>query len=196
MVAGMLSSDRTEQAARVEAIKKLQVRHDQIEARIETMYIDKLDGRITQEFFDKQAATLRLKRDSLSHKIQSIQKVALASVDQAIDMLRLTSRASELFLQQPASEQRRLLQTVVEKAAWKGGALQTALFEPFEIPYRAPLDSSRSNNRSSRLAHGPCRDWGETGGTPTDKDREVRVRMGKWALSSELAGHRSVWRVL
>jgi hypothetical protein len=48
-------------------------------------------------------------------------------------MLRLTSRASELFLQQPATKQRRLLQTVVEKAAWKDGTLQTSLFEPFEI---------------------------------------------------------------
>lgn len=48
-------------------------------------------------------------------------------------MLRLTSRASELFLQQPAAEQRRLLQTVLEKAAWKDGELQTALFEPFKI---------------------------------------------------------------
>jgi hypothetical protein len=44
-------------------------------------------------------------------------------------MLRLTSGPSELFLQQPASEQRRLLQTVVEKAAWKDGALEAALFD-------------------------------------------------------------------
>jgi hypothetical protein len=51
----VLSSDRTEQAVRAETIRKLQARYDQIEARIETMYMDKLDGRITQEFFDKQA---------------------------------------------------------------------------------------------------------------------------------------------
>jgi hypothetical protein len=51
----------------------------------------------------------------------------------AVDMLRLTSRASELFLQQPAAEQRRLLQVVVEKAAWPDRALRTTLFEPFEI---------------------------------------------------------------
>ena len=96
------------------------------------MYMDKLDGRITHEFFDKQAATLRREQDGLLYKIQGIQKAALAPVDHAIDMLRLTSRASDLFLQQPAGEQLQLLQTVVEKAAWKDGALQTALFEPFE----------------------------------------------------------------
>lgn len=47
----VLTSDQTEQAAHAQAIKKLQARHEQIQARIETMYLDKLDGRITQEFF-------------------------------------------------------------------------------------------------------------------------------------------------
>ena len=35
--------------------------YEQIQARIETMYMDKLDGRITQEFFDKHSATLALR---------------------------------------------------------------------------------------------------------------------------------------
>jgi hypothetical protein len=58
-------------------------------------------------------------------------------------MLRLTSRASELFRQQPAAERRRLLQTIVEKAAWKDGTLQTALFEPFEILRHSNRESYR-----------------------------------------------------
>jgi hypothetical protein len=70
-------------------------------------------------------------RDGLLRKIQDIRKAAPAPIDQAIDMLRLTSRASELFLQQPAAEQRRLFQVVVEKAAWQHGTLRTTLFEPF-----------------------------------------------------------------
>ncbi len=129
----VLSSDRTEQAARAGAITKLQGRYDQIEARVRTMYMDKLDGRITQEFFDGQAATWRREQDALLCKIQEIQKATPAPVDQAIDLLRLTSQTSELFLRQSAAEQRRLLQTVIEKAAWKDGGLRMTLFEPFEI---------------------------------------------------------------
>ena len=63
----VLTSDRTEQAARAETIKKLQTRHERIESRIEAMYMDKLDGRITQEFFDKQAAVCRPARCSFSN---------------------------------------------------------------------------------------------------------------------------------
>jgi hypothetical protein len=97
---------------------------------METMYMDKLDRRITQEFFGKQARICRSEQDGLRRKIQEIQK---ATLDLAIDLLRATSQASEPFLQQPACEQRRLLRTVVEKARWKDGTLQTVLFEPFEI---------------------------------------------------------------
>ncbi len=64
-----ITSDQTEQAARAQALKKLQTRYEQIQARIETMYSDKLDGRITQEFFDKQSAAWRSERDGLQRKI-------------------------------------------------------------------------------------------------------------------------------
>jgi site-specific DNA recombinase len=144
----VLTSDQTEQAARAQAIKKLQARHEQIQARIETMYLDKLDGRITQEFFDKQSATWRSEQDGLQRKIQETLKATPAPIDRALDILRLTSRASELFLQQPAAEQRRLLQVVVEKAAWQDGALRTTLFEPFEILRHSNQESYRKEKEN------------------------------------------------
>ncbi len=147
----VLSSDRTEQAARAETIRMLQARYDQIEVRIGSMYMDKLDGRITQEYFDKHAAGLRREQDGVLRKIQGIQKAALAPVDQAVDMLRVTSRASELFLQQPASEQRRLLQTLVEKAAWKDGTMQTTLFESFEILRHSNQECYRKEKEKTEL---------------------------------------------
>jgi site-specific DNA recombinase len=147
----VVTSDRTERAAREQAIKKLQTRYDQIQTRIETMYLDKLDGRITQEFFDKQSITLRGEQDGLLRKIQDVQKAALTSIDQAIDTLRLTSRASELFMQQPAAEQRRFLRVVFEKAVWRDGALRATLFEPFEILRHSNQESCRKEkeNRGS-----------------------------------------------
>src|SRR5207247_6909290 len=128
----VLSADQTEQAARAQAIKKLQARYEQIQARLETMYLDKLDGRITQEFFDQQSAAWRSEQDGLQRKIQEVQKATPAPIDQAVDMLRLTSRASELFLKQTAAEQRRLLQVVVAKEDWQDGTLRTSMVAQFE----------------------------------------------------------------
>ena len=139
----VLESDRTEQAAREQTIKRLQAQRNQIESRIETMYADKLDGRITQEFFDRNSATKREEQQALLWKIRSIQTAAPAPIDQAVDMLRLTSRASELFREQSTAEQRRLLQVVVEKSTWQDATLRTALFEPFEILRRSNRETYR-----------------------------------------------------
>jgi hypothetical protein len=100
----VLTSDQTEQAARAQTIKKLQARFDQIQARIETMYLDKLDGRITEGFFDKHSGTWHREQDGLPSKIQDVQKATPALIDQAVDMLRLTSRASEVV--PPATRRR------------------------------------------------------------------------------------------
>jgi thioredoxin-like negative regulator of GroEL len=147
----VLESDRTEQAAREQAIQRLQNQHDHIGARIETMYLDKLDGRIAQEFFDRNSVRWRDEQEALLRKIRNIQTAAPAPIDQAVDMLRLTSRASELFLQQPAAEQRRLLQVVIKKAAWQDGVLRTTLFEPFEILRHSNQESSRKEKEKGGM---------------------------------------------
>ena len=97
------------------------------------MYLDKLDGRITQEFFERQSCAFDQEQVSLLRRIDQIERAGLAPLDEAVEMLHLTSRASELFLEQSAAEQRRLLQVVVQKATWQSGGLRSTLFEPFEI---------------------------------------------------------------
>jgi site-specific DNA recombinase len=126
----------------------LQARYDQIQGRIETMYLDKLDGRINQDFFDKHSAAWRREQEGLLRKIRDIQKAAPAPIDQVVDTLRLTSQAGELFPQQTAAEQRRLLQVVIEKAAWQDGRLRTTLFEPFEILRHSNQESYRKEREN------------------------------------------------
>jgi hypothetical protein len=55
---------------------------------------------------------------------------------------------SELFLEQPAAEQRRLLRVLTEKATWKAGVLQTTLFEPFQILRHSNQKSSRKEKEN------------------------------------------------
>ena len=152
----MLEFDRTEQATRERTIRRLEAAYDRLKARIETMYLDKLEGRISGEFFDQRSAEWRREQDGVLGKIQEIRKAAPAPIEQAIDTLRLTSQACQLFQQQPATEQRRLLQILIQRAAWKDGALHTKLFEPFEILRH----SNQESNRKEKELGGTGRDFG------------------------------------
>ena len=86
-------------------------------------------------------------------------------------------QAGEMFVKQPAAEQRKLLHLVVKEAAWKGGALQVSLREPF-----AALDSAddegtsvtarwRSRRISGRLVGMRIRGDERIVGTASDNDR-------------------------
>ena len=150
----VLASDRTERAAREDAVRRLQFRYDQIAVRINTMYMDKLDGRITQDFFDEKAGTFRAEQEVLLRKIANIRDSAPAPVDQAIDMLQLTSRAAESFAMQPSDERRRLLRVMVETASWQGGELRTTLFEPFEILRHSNSATARNENANNQSDDG------------------------------------------
>ena len=149
----VLESDRTEQATRERTIQRLEAAYDRLKTRIQTMYLDKLEGRISGEFFDQRSAEWRREQDGLLGKIREIRKAAPAPIEQAIDTMRLTSQACQMFQQQPASEQRRLLQVLIQRAAWREGALHTKLFEPFEILRHSNLESIRKEKELGGAGH-------------------------------------------
>jgi hypothetical protein len=62
------------------------------------MYVDKIEGRITQEFFVRPADIWRREQNAILCRIHNIQAAAPAPIEEAIDGLRLTSRACQLFL--------------------------------------------------------------------------------------------------
>jgi hypothetical protein len=63
-------------------------------------------------------------------------------VQEAIDLMDLTSRAAELFAMQPASEKQHFLKLLLKSATWQDGCLCTEFENPFE--------NLRHSNRLSR----------------------------------------------
>ena len=56
-----------------EAIAKLQREHKRIQDRIDAMYMDKLDGRIDAEFFDRKAAEFRAEQCRIMRDVDAHQ---------------------------------------------------------------------------------------------------------------------------
>jgi hypothetical protein len=54
-------------------------------------------------------------------RMAAAQSAALPPVSQAMDLIALTAKAADVFLEQTAAEQRKLLRLVLEDATWKGG---------------------------------------------------------------------------
>jgi site-specific DNA recombinase len=131
------ASDMNEQAAREKTVRKLEEQHRRAQAKLEAMYEDKLEGRISAEFYDRKAKDLQAQASELLRKVNQIRVATPAPVNDAINLMDLTSRAAELFMAQQAHEQQRFLRLVLRSASWQAGELRTEFEEPFETLRRS-----------------------------------------------------------
>ncbi len=68
----MAESEKTEVGAREGVVRQLKVERDRLQARIETMYLDRLDGRITAEFFAQKSKEWREQQKGIEAQIAQI----------------------------------------------------------------------------------------------------------------------------
>jgi len=133
-VAGALrESHADEKHERDEAVARLQANYDQIQTRLDAMYLDKLDGRIDAPFFDRKAADWRREQHGILRAIQVHQDADQSYIEDGIQLLELASDAHQLFLEQEPQEKRRLLEFMVSNASWKEDELSVNLRQPFNL---------------------------------------------------------------
>jgi site-specific DNA recombinase len=70
------------------------------------MYMDKLDGRIDAEFFDRKAAEFRSEQCRLMRDLETHQSANRVYIEEGIELLELAQRAHRLFESQPPSEKK------------------------------------------------------------------------------------------
>ena len=116
-----------------EAIARLQKKYATIQHRIETMYTDKLDGRIDNDFFDQKANEWRNEQVRILRDIEQYQNANQSYFEEGIQILELARKASSLFEKQPPLEKRRLLNFVLSNCTWKDRGLDVTYRQPFDI---------------------------------------------------------------
>jgi site-specific DNA recombinase len=103
----VVKSDQHHHTARQATIKRHEEDLVRIEARIEKMYLDKLDEKITGDLYERKATEWRADQERLRRTINDLRLTAPEPLDQAVHLLDLTSNACDTFNNQPAAEQRR-----------------------------------------------------------------------------------------
>jgi site-specific DNA recombinase len=106
---------------------------DRLQARLDVLYDDRLDGRIDVITYDKKAEEIRGNQQRVRTRITQCQPVGLAPATKAVDLMSLTSKAADRFERQCASEQRRLLRLVLQEAIWQNGELRMCFREPLQL---------------------------------------------------------------
>ena len=143
----LVTSDLTEAGAREQALRRYQADLDRFQRRLDTLYEDRLDGRIDGARYDQKAAEIH--EDQQRTRTKMIEcRGTLPPAREALNLMTLTSRAADLFMEQPGAEQRKLLRLVLGDATWQAGELRMSFQPPFEQLQPSNSASSRKDKPS------------------------------------------------
>ena len=115
------------------AIERLQAEYGRLQNRLDTMYVDKLDGRIAAAFYERMAADWRAEQNRCLRLIEQHQTANESYMDEGVKVLELARNARRLFDKQEPREKRRLLNFLVSNCSWKDGRLTATLRQPFDL---------------------------------------------------------------
>jgi site-specific DNA recombinase len=116
-----------------QAIARLQAEYTRLQNRIDAMYVDKLDGKVTAAFFDEKASAWRAEQSSILERMGQHQGANESYIEDGVRLLELAKRAGELFEKQSAGEKRKMLELLLSNSSWKDGELEVTYRQPFDI---------------------------------------------------------------
>lgn len=127
------ASHAEESAFREESIARLRADSETLQRRIDQMYLDKLDGLIDAEFFERKSQEWREQQGRAQRAIQAHQSADQGYLEQGAKLLELAQQAGSLFRKQEPREQRQLLNFLFSKCSWREGRLSAEYRKPFDL---------------------------------------------------------------
>ena len=97
------------------------------------MYADKLDGNITNEFFEDKSREQKNEQSNIFRQIDQHKNTNYSYINEWIALLELAQNAHSLFAQQDAVEKLRLLNFVTSDPIWDGKNLIPTLKQLFDM---------------------------------------------------------------
>jgi site-specific DNA recombinase len=116
-----------------EAIARLQAEYKRLDDRINAMYVNKLDGKIGGDFYDRFAGEWREEQRRLLHEVDRHQQADETYMDEGVQILELARNAQRLFAEQEPREKRRLLNFVLSNCSWEDGEVRATFRQPFDL---------------------------------------------------------------
>jgi DNA invertase Pin-like site-specific DNA recombinase len=125
-------SDKTECGVRDQVLRQLKAERDRLQARVETMYLDRLDGRITAEFFDQKSKEWREHLKQIDGRIEQLVTSDIRSRSEALKTMKAVSAACDAFGGAQPQQQRALATALMQNPTWKAGKFESTWKSPFD----------------------------------------------------------------
>ncbi len=115
------------------ALLRCQTEYKRLESRLHAIYLDKLDGRIDNAYYDRLSAQWRVEQTRLLREIERHTEAEETYMDDGVKLLELAQNARRLFMKQAPHEKKRLLNLVLSNCGWRQGEIAPRFRQPFDM---------------------------------------------------------------
>ncbi len=156
-----LESSLSLDSRRMESEKKqrqerLQQRLTSVRRRIDQAYMDKLDGKISEHFWQRKTAEWQLEEQQIVIAMQGLETASPDMLLTAKRALELANKAYFLYVKQTPVEQAKLLKMVASNCRFDGVSLYPAYRKPFDVIFeRAKSKEWRARRDSNSRPNAP-----------------------------------------
>jgi site-specific DNA recombinase len=127
----------TDKAARERALshqrQQLQQRLATIRTRLDKAYIDKLEGKISEEFWSRKAMEWQTEEQQVKMAIQGLQLIEPDRVLDSVRILELANKAYFLYVKQTPEEKAKLLKMVLSNCSIDSLSIYPTYRKPFDL---------------------------------------------------------------
>ncbi len=127
------ASHADERREHEEAIRRHQTEFKRLQDRINSMYVDKLDGLVDTAFYERMSNQWREEQNQCQREIGRYQNADKSYKDEGIALLDLARNAQRLFAAQEPREKRRLLNFLLSNCTWEDGEVVATFRQPFDM---------------------------------------------------------------
>jgi site-specific DNA recombinase len=148
-VSAALRESHTDQTRFREAeIKKLNAEHARLRTSLDTLYEDRIDGRIDLDFFERKSRQWRDEQFAIQRDIERHQTATESCMEAGVRIIELAQKLHSTFVKQTAQEKRRLLNFVVSNCSGKRDASRQSSASPLICWRLLSRRTSRSTSDS------------------------------------------------
>lgn len=129
----LIDSHKDELEFHKSRIDILTAQKSKLENRLHQVYVDKLDGKVTEEFFNRTTDKWHEELNEIKSAIIKHENADSNYMTQGVHILELCNRAYALYLRKTAMENTKLLQYILSNCTLNDGTLCPTYRKPFDL---------------------------------------------------------------
>ena len=115
------------------AIRELNIRHEQIQKRLNAIYEDKIDEKITLDFYEHKLKQYTEEKEGILSSIAKHNTAHTKYFELGVSLLDISQKAKEIFQKVVVEKERSLLNLIFQNFKLNRGKLEPTYTEPFQI---------------------------------------------------------------